>query len=154
MSEEARAEIRADLEAVAAPAEGPVAPDRSGQRAFLGSSFVFAYMVQAPLMVASFQPDDYRTGVGIYMLASTAGFFVPLLATRGRDVTKTHAELFLHGGAQGAATVWAINGLTGRVALDQVAAVSALGGSVLGEVAGFAADRERQKDPVASGCRA
>uniref|UniRef100_A0A7V1EJ34 Uncharacterized protein n=1 Tax=candidate division WOR-3 bacterium TaxID=2052148 RepID=A0A7V1EJ34_UNCW3 len=68
--------------------------DRSGYAQFLGNSFLFAFGIQAPLVVMGFNPDDSRIGVALYMLFSASGFVIPLMVTKNCDVSKAHSGMF------------------------------------------------------------
>uniref|UniRef100_A0A7C4TAR8 Uncharacterized protein n=1 Tax=candidate division WOR-3 bacterium TaxID=2052148 RepID=A0A7C4TAR8_UNCW3 len=111
--------------------------DRSGYRDFLGSSFVFAYAVQAPLMVMALSPDDYHTGVAIYMLSSASGFVIPLILTRNCDISKAHAQIFLLGGIHGGYIAGALSGIAGVDVFEGPGALFTVTGSITGEYLGF-----------------
>lgn len=111
--------------------------DRSGYRSFLGNSFVFAYAVQAPLIVMSLGPDEYRTGVAIYMLASASGFAIPLMLTKNCDVSKAHAAMFFSGGLHGLYIVGALSAIAEIDFWEGPGSFIAVCGSVIGEYVGF-----------------
>lgn len=111
--------------------------DRSGYRNFLANSFLFAYAVQAPLIVMSLQPHDYRTGVAIYMLASASGFAIPLMLTKDCDVSKAHASMYFLGGIHGLYIAGALSHIAGIDIWKGRGSFITLCGSVIGEYTGF-----------------
>ena len=111
--------------------------DRSGYKNFLFNSFVFSYAIQAPLLAWSIQPDDFRTGLAIYMLSSASGFIIPLLLTKNCDVTKAHASMFAFGGIHGLYIAGALSTIADINFYEDAGAFFTVGGSVIGEVLGF-----------------
>ncbi len=111
--------------------------DRSGYRNFLGNSFLFAYAAQAPLVVASLGPNDFRTGLAIYMLTSASGFAIPLMLTRNCDVSKAHASMFFSGGIHGLYIAGALSTISGVDFWEGPGGLFTACGSVIGEYLGF-----------------
>ncbi|MGQ9464925.1 MAG: hypothetical protein ACUVQ4_04370 [bacterium] len=140
MSTEDISRIQEQIELIKAQERLKVVYDRSGYRNFLYSSFVFAYAVQAPLIVMSLGPDDYRTGVAIYMLTSAAGFAIPLMLTKNCDVSKAHASMFFGGGTHGLYIAGALSTIAGiSVWKKGPGGFITVCGSVIGEYTGFQA---------------
>ncbi|MGB9721270.1 MAG: hypothetical protein ACPL28_07330 [bacterium] len=111
--------------------------DRSGYANFLGNSFLLAFAAQAPLMIMTFNPDDERTGVAIYMLSSASGFVIPLIATKNSNVSKAHASMYITGGIHGLYVGGALSSIVDMDIVDGTGALLTAGGSVVGECLGF-----------------
>jgi hypothetical protein len=111
--------------------------DRSGYAQFLGNSFLFAFGIQAPLVVMGFSPDDFRIGVALYMLSSASGFVIPLMLTKNCDVSKAHSDMFAAGGMHGLYIGGALSGIGDMALYEGGGAFLTLGGSIIGEYLGF-----------------
>jgi|GEM_PF-1135762 len=130
-------QIQKEIEMIMAKKKLEIIYDRSGYANFLGNSFLFAYAVQAPLVVMGSGPDDFRTGVAIYMLSSASGFIIPLMLTRNCNVSKAHASMFAFGGAHGLYIAWALSAISGVKFYEGPGAFFTVSGSIIGEYIGF-----------------
>ncbi len=63
---------------------------------------------------ATLDVDDAKLAVGLYMLTSSAGFYIPLAATRNTPVTDAAATLSLYGGTRGIAHGVALSSLVSK----------------------------------------
>lgn len=129
--------IQKQIALVTAEEELIPAYDRSGYKEFLGNSFLFAYATQAPLITISLGPDDFRTGVAIYMLTSASGFVIPLMLTKNCDVSKAHASMFLAGGMHGLYIAGALSVVGDFNVFKNPGGLFTVIGSGMGEYIGF-----------------
>jgi hypothetical protein len=72
----------------------------------------------------------------MYLLTASASFFVPFLATKSSDVSSTGASLYWYGATRGIGVGLLASDLADRNASSHTNLTFALGGSVLGFVAG------------------
>lgn len=112
--------------------------DRSGAWLYLTNSLVFSYCGRAPLLLIATSPDDYRVVITLYLLSSTAGFFIPMMITKNTDITYAHAFSSWFGATRGVYAGYVIG-----YCLDNNYSESdawfPLFGSIIGDVAGFKA---------------
>jgi hypothetical protein len=130
-------QIQQAISSIKAKETPRVVYDRSGYAKFLRNSFLFAYTIQAPLLVLAISPDDFRTGFGLYLLSSAGGFIIPLMLTKKCNVTKAHADMHLNGGIHGLYIAGALSEIFGRNYYEGTGAFFTVMGSLFGGYMGF-----------------
>jgi hypothetical protein len=75
--------------------------DQGGRTKLLAGTMALSLGYYGWAVPAALEVDDAKSAVGLYMLTSGAGFYIPLVMTRNAPVTDAAATLCLYGGTRG-----------------------------------------------------
>ena len=75
--------------------------DQSGRKKFLYGTFGLSYGYYGWAVPAMLDVDEGKSTVALYMLTSSAGFYLPLSLTKKISVTDAAATLSIYGGSRG-----------------------------------------------------
>ncbi len=82
--------------------------DISSRRALIYGSSTLALAFWGWSLPVALEVDDFKLGMGIYLLTSGTGFFLPFYLSRNKDIDMADAKLFTYGGTRGIAWGWTL----------------------------------------------